>query len=39
MRPASRLLKRLGWMMVIWSASVATLGVVNWVLRIWLKPT
>jgi len=32
-------LKRLGWMMVIWSASVATLGVVSWVLRIWLKPT
>lgn len=30
--------KRLGWMVLIWTASVATLGVVAMVIRHWLKP-
>lgn len=29
--------KRLGWMIVIWSASVASLGVVAFLLRLVLK--
>ena len=31
------LLKRLGWLALIWAASVAALGVVSLVLRGWLK--
>ena len=30
--------KRLGWMLLIWSASVAALGVLSLVLGLWLKP-
>jgi uncharacterized protein DUF2474 len=37
MSTASGMFKRLAWMIGIWSASVATLGVISFVLRIWLK--
>ncbi len=30
--------KRIGWLIVIWSASVATLALVSLVLRFWLAP-
>jgi hypothetical protein len=30
--------RRLSWMVVIWSASVAALGAVSLALRLWLKP-
>jgi hypothetical protein len=30
--------KRLGWLILIWSASVATMFVLSWGLRQWLKP-
>ena len=30
--------RRLGWMALIWSASVAALAVVSSLLRLWLKP-
>jgi hypothetical protein len=30
--------KRIGWMLLIWSASVAALGTVSLILRLWLKP-
>lgn len=30
--------KRLGWMLLIWSASVAALGALSLILRLWLKP-
>jgi hypothetical protein len=33
---AGPLWKRLGWMAVIWAMSVAALGLVAWVLRLWL---
>jgi hypothetical protein len=29
--------KRMSWLLLIWSTSVAALGVVSWVLRWWLK--
>jgi hypothetical protein len=29
--------KRFSWMIVIWSASVAALGAVSLILRMWLK--
>lgn len=29
--------RRLGWMVLIWAASVAVLGVVAWLLRLWLS--
>jgi hypothetical protein len=28
--------KRLGWMALIWAASVAALGAVAWLLRLWI---
>ena len=28
--------KRLGWMALIWAASVTVLGAVSWVLRLWI---
>jgi hypothetical protein len=34
---AAPLWKRLAWLVAIWGASVATLGVVAWALRSWLK--
>lgn len=34
----SPLWKRLGWMVLIWAGSVATLGLVSMVIRYWLKP-
>lgn len=30
--------KRLAWMAVIWLASVTVLGIVAWILRLWLAP-
>jgi Protein of unknown function (DUF2474) len=35
---ATPLWKRLGWLILIWSASVATMFVLSWLLRLWLKP-
>lgn len=37
MTDASLLWKRLGWFVLIWAASVASLGVVAGLLRWWLK--
>jgi len=31
-------LKKLAWMVAIWAASVAALGAVSLLLRLWLKP-
>ena len=28
--------QRLGWMAAIWAASVAVLGVIAWLLRLWI---
>nr|WP_137903340.1 DUF2474 domain-containing protein [Sphingomonas sp. 3F27F9] len=30
--------KRLGWMALIWAASVLSLAAVSMILRVWLKP-
>jgi len=30
--------KRLGWLVLIWAASVATMLVLSGLLRLWLKP-
>lgn len=30
--------QRLGWMVAIWVMSVAVLGAVAWVLRLWIAP-
>jgi hypothetical protein len=35
--PESSTLKRVGWMALIWAASIAVLGVVSLALRWWLK--
>jgi hypothetical protein len=29
--------QRLAWMTAIWAASVAVLGIVAWLLRLWLQ--
>jgi hypothetical protein len=34
---AGPLWKRLLWMGAIWAASVASLGAVAWLIRLWLK--
>lgn len=35
-QPGTPLWKRLAWMAAIWAASVALLGAVAWLLRLWL---
>jgi hypothetical protein len=30
--------QRLGWLVLIWGASVAVLGAVAWLLRLWIAP-
>ncbi|MFZ1743369.1 MAG: DUF2474 domain-containing protein [Pontixanthobacter sp.] len=30
--------QRLGWMAAIWAGSVAALGIVGWIIRLWLAP-
>jgi hypothetical protein len=37
MRAAPRFVVQLGWMALIWALSVAALGVVAWLLRLWLR--
>jgi hypothetical protein len=37
MAPRLPVWKRLAWMVAIWAASVATLGVVAGILRLWLR--
>jgi len=34
---AKPLWQRLGWMALLWLASVAVLGAVAWVIRLWLN--
>ena len=29
--------RRIGWFVGIWAASVAALGVVAWLLRLWIR--
>jgi hypothetical protein len=36
--PDTPLWQRLAWMAAIWLASVAVLGAVAWVIRLWIKP-
>ncbi|MBS7670142.1 DUF2474 domain-containing protein [Croceicoccus gelatinilyticus] len=36
--PAGPLWKRLIWLVVIWAGSVAALGAVAYVLRLWIAP-
>ncbi|MEQ9661045.1 MAG: DUF2474 family protein [Parasphingopyxis sp.] len=28
--------KRLGWFLLLWAASAATIGAVAWVIRLWI---
>lgn len=30
--------QKLGWMILIWSASIAALGAVTFVIRLWIVP-
>ncbi len=30
-------LERLGWFMLIWAGSVAALGLVAWLIRLWIN--
>lgn len=30
--------KRLAWLVAIWAVSVGVLGVVAWIIRLWIKP-
>jgi hypothetical protein len=36
--PPAPLWKRLAWLVLIWSGSVLALGLVSFILRLWLKP-
>lgn len=36
--PDTPLWQRLLWMAAIWLASVAVLGAVAWLIRLWIKP-
>jgi hypothetical protein len=36
--PESPLWLRLLWMAGLWAASVATLGMVAWIIRLWIAP-
>ncbi|WP_379920744.1 DUF2474 domain-containing protein [Erythrobacter sp. R86502] len=36
--PEPPLWQRLAWMVAIWAASVAVLGVVAYVIRLWIAP-
>ena len=38
MRDPAPFWKRLGWMVMIWAASVTALGIVAGAIRWWLKP-
>lgn len=35
--PNAPLWKRLAWLAAIWMASVAFLGAIAWIIRLWLK--
>ncbi|MGY6637670.1 MAG: DUF2474 domain-containing protein [Erythrobacter sp.] len=35
--PDTPLWQRLAWMAAIWLASVAVLGAVAWIIRLWIK--
>jgi hypothetical protein len=37
-RATPPLWKRLGWLVLIWAASVTTMFVLSGLLRLWLKP-
>lgn len=30
--------KRLAWMVAIWAVSVGVLGLVAWIIRLWIQP-
>jgi len=35
---ARPLWQRLGWLVLIWGASVGVLGAIAWLLRLWIAP-